>query len=151
MIAVDLFLLWAPWSVRTRRYVAEHQHKLVSKILEALKVSESIYGGNLKHKQGGRTFLGSVITTVQQFFDTIDQDGSRTIDQEEFGVLCQRIDLGLTEKQEVQLWGAFDLNGDSNVSYDEFEDILVSAEARKMTGKFQLVSRMDCNFPTWLQ
>ena len=43
--------------------------------------------------------------SVKQFFDAIDKDHSGTIDQEEFTILCQRIDLGLNEKQVAELWG----------------------------------------------
>jgi len=116
----------------TMSFLEDQQQKLVTFILQTLK--SSVDGTTLQKKQGGRTFLGTAVHSVKQFFDAIDKDHSGTIDQDEFGVLCQRIDLGLNEKQVAELWGAFDDDDDGVVTFTEFEDTLVTAEARRILG-----------------
>eukprot|EP01048_Picozoa_sp_COSAG05_P013962 COSAG05_NODE_1537_length_4608_cov_57.827456_2_plen_396_part_00 len=98
--------------------------------------------------QAGRSLYGRKLTTdVQTLFDAIDDNGSRSIDRDEFQRGLSRLGLGLADSQLSLLMAAVDRNGNGTIEFDEFSKMLSglkfvdavkgSAEGKKETARIR--------------
>lgn len=57
---------------------------------------------------------------LSKLFKIIDDDGSKTISQYEFGKVCKDFKIGISEENVPLLFECFDTNRDGTLNYDEF-------------------------------
>jgi len=72
---------------------------------------------------GRRSLRSITMTTLKQTFALFDKDGDGTITRDEFFEAMERLDLGLTEKQLVELMGSFDMDGGGSLDLSEFVEM----------------------------
>jgi Ca2+-binding EF-hand superfamily protein len=65
--------------------------------------------------RGARGIIG-----LSKLFSIMDDDGSKTISQYEFGKACRDFKVGVSEENVPILFEAFDTNRDGTLNYDEF-------------------------------
>lgn len=65
--------------------------------------------------RGARGIIG-----LQRIFKIMDDDGSRTISEQEFSKAIKDFRIGISEENIPTLFNAFDLNRDGTLNIDEF-------------------------------
>jgi Ca2+-binding EF-hand superfamily protein len=65
--------------------------------------------------RGTRGIIG-----LSKLFAIMDDDGSKTISEYEFGKACKDFKVGINEENVPILFSAFDTNRDGTLNYDEF-------------------------------
>ena len=65
--------------------------------------------------RGARGIIG-----IQRLFRIIDDDGSRTLNQQEFAKVCRDMKMGITDANIYVLFSYFDSNRDGCLNIDEF-------------------------------
>jgi len=65
--------------------------------------------------RGARGIIG-----LQRIFKIMDDDGSKTISEQEFAKACKDFRIGISEENVPTLFNAFDTNRDGTLNIDEF-------------------------------
>jgi ankyrin repeat protein len=78
---------------------------------------------------------GHSVDDTRLAFEAMDKDGDGFLELDEFKLAIHRMDLGLSDKQVDLIGAAIDINGDDEVSFDEFLENLSSAGSSKHQGK----------------
>ncbi len=87
--------------------------KAVFRVLrEAMATNRSLYGQKIKDAKG--------------VFETMDADKSGSLDHAEFEQACERLGLGLTHQQVLDIIKAVDSDNNGTIDYSEFNEILNS-------------------------
>lgn len=73
-----------------------------------------------------RSLYGQKIKDAKGVFETMDADKSGTLDHEEFEKACDRLGLGLTHEQVVDILELVDADNSGTIEYSEFIGILNS-------------------------
>lgn len=68
----------------------------------------------------GAELFGWPIRTLEELFKRIDRDGSNGLSHAEFRKGLDRLDIVLSEMQATELEAVFDVDGDDNITLDEF-------------------------------
>ena len=107
------------------------------------QVAKRVAKALLVAMQAGRSLYGRKLTTdVQTLFDAIDENGSKSIDRDEFQRGLSRLGLGVADSQLSLLMAAVDRNGNGTIEFGEFKSLCVdavkgSAEGKKETARIR--------------
>ena len=99
-------------------------------------------------------FNPSSLLTAKDAFDMFDEDHSGSIDEDEFALACEYMQLGLSDEKMETMFMRHDRDGSGTIDYHEFREVWLSAcnprkelEGRgipvgKYATRFQLVSKL---------
>eukprot|EP00949_MAST-11_sp_MAST-11-sp1_P000971 g971.t1 len=99
-------------------------------------------------------FNPSSLLTAKDAFDMFDEDHSGSIDEDEFALACEYMQLGLSDEKMETLFMRHDRDGSGTIDYHEFREVWLSTcnprkelEGRgvpvgKYTTRFQLINKL---------
>jgi Ca2+-binding EF-hand superfamily protein len=123
-----------------QRKVTEKMIVLEQRAQNDTRTKDEQKSDRLKNKHGqqilslissGRQLFGASIQSVRDVFHAADRNSNGKIDKDEFKAVCDRLDLGFGTPQLQELWSCFDIDGSGDLTYQEFEDLLIETEAQK--------------------